>query len=155
MRVKTPSVFLPDDGEHEAVLTGVEDLGEQDSRYGKRPTCKLIFNLDDTGMEQWWYMKPTLHSASNFYKVAAALLNAVPPKEIETKDLIGRRCILVTEQYTNQNNQQRSGVKEIKPIGRPAYTSPPAYSAPPSPPPSPRPSQITPSDPISDDDVPF
>jgi hypothetical protein len=150
MRIKTPNVFLPENGEHTAILTEVQDLGDQDGPYGIRHMSKLVFALDDTGQEQWWYCKPTLHPASNFYKVAAALLNAVPPAELDSSELIGKSCILITEQYTNQQGKQRSGVKEIKPArGAPPRRSGSPYSQPTFS------SKITPENPIDDDDVPF
>jgi hypothetical protein len=107
---------LPKQGTHLATLSEYEDLGFQPDVFNEgqeKHQIKLVFELEAGGRQFFW-CNFSLHPMSKLYEVVSALLGANPPEIVELDELIGNRCEVEIEHYTNAKRQLRSKIVDFR-----------------------------------------
>lgn len=111
------------DGWHPAVVADVVELGIVHSQYGDKEKLQIVFLVDELDSERepvrvMDFVTVSLHESSKLSsRVNALMPGATNLAELDTEDLIGRRCLILTERYTSpKNGKTFANVQAVKPL---------------------------------------
>ena len=122
--------FKPDTGkEWPTVASGiylseivdVDDLGEIDTKFGKKHTLSFRFKIEDQDVTlvKWVSTKwspPGKYRPSNLYLLAEAALGERPREIIHPNDLIGKKLMLVVVLNTGADGNKRNQITDFSMI---------------------------------------
>ena len=116
---------LPDEGQHSAVLADVTDLGEQDTKFGKKRQVRLTWLLDQLNSEgkQIRVMQRfnwSLHEMSRLYKLITALTGRRPGNQFDLEKLLGANALL----FIQHNVRDGRTFANVASIAKPRKGSP-------------------------------
>ena len=111
-------------GLHSAILADIVDLGLVQGKWGPQEKVRLVFIVDEQDSEG----EPirvvvtctlTLHPKSQLTELVNALMPGsrnVKDLALDPETLVGKRCLLTTEQSTNDQGRTYANIKSALPL---------------------------------------
>ena len=102
-KVSEKKFEVPEDGLYKAVVADVVDIGEVETKFGKKHRVRFVYMLEDTDTEGRQFrlfqqMNVSLHEKSQMFKLIRRLTGTNPGLTFDLEDLLGKQCQLDVQQ---------------------------------------------------------
>lgn len=121
MLIKAKPRELMPEGQHAVTITEINDLGVQDTLYGKKHQLYVVFT-NAAGKSIRKYYTASTNEKSNLYKDVKAFTGKAPTKEFDTDTLLNRSLQIIVAHEEGKDGMPRDKIVAFLKVGpgRPA-----------------------------------